>query len=114
MEKMTKASATTWLKFILPSTIGAVAFLTPVQHDGITTIPMALMSDWLTTALESELSRFVVIVVSISQLIYMTEVGVLILKSSIPLTFTKLLQIFLLCTAISLPIAIIAGHALLN
>lgn len=68
----------------------------------------------LAKGIESELSRFVVIVVSISQLIYMTEVGVLILKTSIPLTFNKLVMIFLLRTAISLPIAIVAGHLLLR
>ena len=67
----------------------------------------------LATGIESELTRFVVIVVSISQLIYMTEVGVLILKTAIPLTFINLLQMFLLRTAISLPIAIAAGHLII-
>jgi nucleoside recognition membrane protein YjiH len=67
----------------------------------------------LATGIDSELTRFVVIVVSISQLIYMTEVGVLILKTAIPLTFINLLQMFLLRTAISLPIAIAAGHLII-
>jgi nucleoside recognition membrane protein YjiH len=67
----------------------------------------------LATGIESELTRFVVIVVSISQLIYMTEVGVLILKTAIPLSFINLLQVFLLRTAISLPIAIAAGHLII-
>lgn len=64
----------------------------------------------LATGIESELTRFVVITVSITQLIYMTEVGVLILKTRIPLSFLNLVQIFLLRTAISLPIAAAAGH----
>jgi nucleoside recognition membrane protein YjiH len=68
----------------------------------------------LATGIESELTRFVVIVVSISQLIYMTEVGVLILKTAIPLSFINLLQVFLLRTAISLPIAIVAGHLIIG
>jgi nucleoside recognition membrane protein YjiH len=68
----------------------------------------------LATGIESELTRFVVIVVSISQLIYMTEVGVLILKTAIPLSFINLLQVFLLRTAISLPIAIAAGHLIID
>ena len=68
----------------------------------------------LTKGIESELTRFVVITVSITQLIYMTEVGVLIMKSSIPLNFARLLQIFLLRTAITLPIAITAAHLILG
>ena len=64
----------------------------------------------LTKGIESELTRFVVITISITQLIYMTEVGVLILKTNIPLTFGKLIQIFLLRTAITLPLAVAAAH----
>ena len=64
----------------------------------------------LASGIESELTRFVVIVVSISQLIYMSEVGVLIMKTRIPLNFGNLVQIFLIRTAIILPIAIIAGR----
>jgi nucleoside recognition membrane protein YjiH len=67
----------------------------------------------LAKSIESELTRFVVITVSITQLIYMTEVGVLIMKSSIPLNFGKLVQIFLLRTAITLPVAIIAGYLII-
>ncbi len=60
--------------------------------------------------IESELTRFVVISVSITQLIYMSEVGVLILKTRIPLSFSKLAVIFLLRTIISLPIVIAMAH----
>jgi len=67
----------------------------------------------LAKGIESELTRFVVITISITQLIYMTEVGVLILKTAIPLSFINLLQVFLLRTAISLPIAIAAGHLII-
>lgn len=68
----------------------------------------------LAKSIVSELTRFVVIVVSITQLIYMTEVGVLILKSSIPLNFARLIQIFLIRTAITLPIAVAAGHLIIG
>lgn len=64
----------------------------------------------LASSIESELTKFVVITVSISQLIYMSEVGVLIMKTRIPLNFGKLVQIFLIRTAITLPIAVMAAH----
>jgi nucleoside recognition membrane protein YjiH len=64
----------------------------------------------LAKGIESELTRFVIACVSISQLIYMSEVGVLILKTKIPLGFWNLVQVFLLRTLISLPIAAAAAH----
>ncbi len=64
----------------------------------------------LASNIESELTKFVVITVSISQLIYMSEVGVLIMKTRIPLNFGRLVQIFLIRTAIALPIAIVAAR----
>lgn len=57
-------------------------------------------------SIESELTRFVVATVSITQLIYMTEVGVMILKTRIPLNLLNLVQVFLLRTLITLPIAL--------
>jgi nucleoside recognition membrane protein YjiH len=66
----------------------------------------------IANGIESELTRFVIIVVSISQLIYLTEVGVLILRSSIPLGLLRLFVIFLLRTLIALPIAIVVGRYL--
>jgi nucleoside recognition membrane protein YjiH len=64
----------------------------------------------LASRIESELTKFVVITVSISQLVYMSEVGVLIIKTRIPLNLAKLVLIFLLRTAITLPVAVIAAH----
>lgn len=64
----------------------------------------------LASNIESELTKFVVITVSISQLIYMSEVGVLIMKTRIPLNFGRLVQIFLIRTAITLPIGVAAAH----
>ena len=64
----------------------------------------------LASSIDSELTKFVVITVSISQLIYMSEVGVLIMKTRIPLNFGRLVQIFLIRTAITLPIAAASAH----
>jgi nucleoside recognition membrane protein YjiH len=63
--------------------------------------------------INSELTRFVVATVSVTQLIYMSEVGALIIKSNIPLGFINVAQIFILRTLISLPMAVIIGHLLL-
>ena len=60
--------------------------------------------------IESELTRFVIISVSITQLIYMSEVGVLILKTRIPLNFFDLIVVFLLRTLITLPIIAAVAH----
>lgn len=64
----------------------------------------------LASNIESELTRFVVISVSISQLIYMSEVGVLIMRTRIPLNFGRLVQIFLIRTVITLPVAVVIAH----
>ena len=64
----------------------------------------------LAKGIESEITRFVIISVSITQLIYMSEVGVLILKTQIPLNFVDLVVIFLLRTAITLPIVTAIAH----
>ena len=61
------------------------------------------------SSIESELTRFVIIATSIVQLIYMSEVGVFILKSSIPLNLWQLVQIFIIRTLVTLPL--VAGIA---
>jgi nucleoside recognition membrane protein YjiH len=63
--------------------------------------------------IESELTRFVIAGVSVSQLIFMSEVGVLIIKSKLPLNFLELLMIFVLRTLITLPIIAGMAHLLL-
>ena len=59
--------------------------------------------------IDSELTRFVIAGVSITQLVYMSEVGLLLLKSAIPIRFRDLIAIFCLRTLVSLPI--VAGIA---
>lgn len=64
----------------------------------------------LGAGIESEMTRFVIAVVSVTQLIYMSEVGGLILGTKIPLKFLDLVIIFLVRTLISLPIAALVAH----
>ena len=61
-------------------------------------------------SIESEMTRFIIACVSITQIIYMTEVGTLILKSKIPLQIGELFFIFVLRTAITLPIITAIAH----
>ena len=71
-------------------------------------IPAVVASD-----IESEVTSFVLAGLSICQLVFLSEVGVLILRSKLPLGLLELLGIFLLRTVIALPI-LVAGAHLLN
>ena len=61
----------------------------------------------------SEITRFVVGALSISQLIYLSEVGGVILGSKIPVSVGKLFMIFLIRTLITLPIISLMAHLFL-
>ncbi len=64
----------------------------------------------LSKGIESEITRFVISGMAVTQLIYMSEIGVLILKSKISLNLMELFIIFLLRTLICLPVfALIAN-----
>ncbi|WP_224752351.1 YjiH family protein [Metabacillus arenae] len=60
--------------------------------------------------IESEMTRFVVAAVSVTQLIYMSEVGGLLLGSKIPVSLKDLIIIFIERTFITLPVIVIAAH----
>lgn len=62
--------------------------------------------------IKSELTRFVIACVSVTQLIYMSEVGGLLLGSKIPVTLKDLVIIFLQRTLITLPIISLVAHIL--
>lgn len=62
--------------------------------------------------IESEMTRFVVATMSVTQLIYMSEVGGLLLGSKIPVNILDLIIIFLLRTIIALPIVVGVAHLL--
>lgn len=66
------------------------------------------------STITSQLTRFVIAVISVTQLIYMSEVGSLILSSKIPVKLWELFIIFVERTIISLLIASIIGKYLLN
>nr|WP_134703641.1 YjiH family protein [Ammoniphilus sp. YIM 78166] len=61
-------------------------------------------------SIESELTRFVIACLSLTQLIYMSEIGILLMKSKIPLNFGELLLIFLQRTLITLPVIALIAH----
>ncbi len=58
----------------------------------------------------SDLTRFVVAAVSVSQLIYLSEVGALLLASKIPVKLSELFIIFIERTLITLPIIALIAH----
>ena len=60
----------------------------------------------------AEITKFVVACVSVTQLIYMSEVGSVILGSSIPISIKELFIIFIQRTLITLPIIALIAHIL--
>lgn len=64
----------------------------------------------LIEGVKSDLTRFVIGALSISQLIYLSEVGGVILGSKIPVNIGKLFMIFLIRTLITLPIIALLAH----
>ncbi|WP_172371253.1 YjiH family protein [Sporosarcina jiandibaonis] len=71
-------------------------------------LPVILAEGMIT----SELTLFVVATISVTQLIFMAEVGGLLLGSKIPVNFLDLVLIFLLRTLIALPIVAGVAHLL--
>ncbi len=63
----------------------------------------------LASSIESEMTRFIIAAMSVTQLIYMSEVGALLIGSRIPVNFFELFIIFILRTLVTLPV--IAGIA---
>ena len=62
------------------------------------------------TGIDSHVTSFVLAGLSVCQLIFMSEVGVIILRSSLPISIADLVIIFLLRTAITLPVLIVGAH----
>ena len=67
----------------------------------------------LASSIESDLTRFVIAALSVTQLIYMSEVGALLIGSKIPVNFLELFVIFILRTVVTLPIIALMGHMIL-
>lgn len=62
------------------------------------------------SGIESELTRFVIACVSVTQLVYMSEMGGLLLGSKLPINIKDLILIFLIRTMITLPIVVAIAH----
>lgn len=60
----------------------------------------------------SEMTRFIIGCLSITQLIYMSEVGGMLLASSLPVKLRHLVMVFLERTVITLPVIVICAHIL--
>ena len=71
-----------------------------------------LLPSILGAGIESEMTRFFIATVSVTQLIYMSEVGGLILGTKLPLKLWDLFMIFLIRTIISIPIVAAIAHIL--
>lgn len=67
----------------------------------------------LGSGIDSEITRFIIACLSVTQLIYMSEVGGLMLGSKLPIRFSDLVAIFLLRTIIALPIIVLIAHVIL-
>ncbi|WP_174614652.1 YjiH family protein [Virgibacillus ihumii] len=64
----------------------------------------------LASGIEAEITRFVIAALSLVQIIYLTEMGTLIIISKIPLGVGRLFLIFMERTIISLPIIVLIAH----
>ena len=66
----------------------------------------------IASSIESEITRFVVAATSVTQLIYMSEIGSIIMGSKIPVSLKDLFIIFLERTIVTLPIIALFAHLL--
>jgi len=66
----------------------------------------------IATGIESDLTRFVVAATSVTQLIYMSEIGSIIMGSKIPVSLKNLFIIFIERTLVTLPVIALFAHLL--
>ena len=64
----------------------------------------------IASSIESEITRFVVAATSVTQLIYMSEIGSIIMGSKIPVSLKNLFIIFVERTIVTLPIVALLAH----
>ncbi|WP_311946223.1 YjiH family protein [Halomonas piscis] len=64
----------------------------------------------LASAIENDMTRFVIAALSVTQLIYMSEVGALLLGSKVPVNVIELFVIFLQRTLVTLPVIALVAH----
>ena len=73
---------------------------------------MLLPSVLAANTITNEMTKFIIACVSVTQLIYMSEVGGVLLGSKIPLTLKDLMIIFLQRTLITLPVIVLIANFL--
>ena len=73
-------------------------------------VDMLLPSVVASTTITSEMTRFIVAAVSVTQLIYMSEVGGVLLGSKIPVNIKELIIIFIERTLITLPVIVLIAN----
>ena len=61
-------------------------------------------------SIKSELTRFVIACASVTQLVYMSEVGAYLLKSRLSVSLLDLFVVFVLRTVITVPVCAVIGH----
>ena len=71
---------------------------------------MLLPSVVASTTITSEMTRFIVAAVSVTQLVYMSEVGGVLLGSKIPVNIKELIVIFIERTLITLPVIVLIAN----
>jgi nucleoside recognition membrane protein YjiH len=64
----------------------------------------------LASGIESDLTRFVIAAMSVTQLIYMSEIGALLIGSKVPVKVWELFVIFILRTLVTLPVIALMAH----
>ena len=64
----------------------------------------------IASSFESDMTKFVVAATSVTQLIYMSEIGSIIMGSKIPVSLKNLFFIFLERTIVTLPVIALAAH----
>ena len=69
-----------------------------------------LLPSVIASSFTSDLTRFVVAATSVTQLIYMSEIGSIIMGSKIPVSLGNLFIIFLERTIVTLPIIALFAH----
>ncbi len=66
----------------------------------------------IASGFQSDMTKFVVAATSVTQLIYMSEIGSIIMGSKIPVSLKNLFLIFLERTLVTLPVIALAAHIL--
>ena len=64
----------------------------------------------LAASIDNDMTRFVIAALSLTQLIYLSEVGALLLGSKVPVTLWELFLIFILRTLVTLPVIACMAH----